>query len=114
LDELERNIDLRKDQGFDAARHAVLTERGKNEMDGIRALGDDMKQEEEALLERRAGQSRQSFLLARASQVGGTVLSLGILGLAYGLVRRELTARARAEAGRAPAHPGPRARGEGS
>jgi signal transduction histidine kinase len=99
LDQLGQNIDLHKAKGLDADRQAALLDQSKDEMDGIRALGDDLKREEEDLLARRAGQSGQSFVLAQAAQVGGAALSLGLLGLAYGLVRRELTARARAEAG---------------
>ncbi len=104
LEQLGRTIKLGQDQHFDADQHAALIENSKNAMDTIRALGEDMIQEEEEALARRAEQSRHSFLIAQAAQVGGTALTLGILGLAYGLVRRELTARARAETELRQAH----------
>jgi signal transduction histidine kinase len=99
LGHLDRNIVLRRDKGFEAVRQSVLTERSKEEMDAIRSLCDDMIGEKEEVLARRAAESRQSFLIARAAQAGGALLSLGILGLAYTLVRRELAARGKAEAG---------------
>lgn len=53
FDELKETIDLRRDKGFEAALLVVQTDKGKNIMDGIRALIADMSAKAEAALEQR-------------------------------------------------------------
>ncbi|MBL4693811.1 CHASE3 domain-containing protein [Candidatus Gracilibacteria bacterium] len=54
LAELEETIQLRRDEGFEAAQALVLTDAGKKDADAIRAILDDMVAEEQVLLEERA------------------------------------------------------------
>ena len=54
LAELEDTIDLRRNEGFEAAQTVVLTDAGKNSADNIRRIIDDMVAEEQELLVVRA------------------------------------------------------------
>lgn len=76
LSELAQTIALRQNTGFEAAQQMVLTNQGKQEMDTIRAVVDQMIQTERGLL---AGRSRQA---ARAYQIAVfTSLLSGLLAL---------------------------------
>ena len=66
--ELQETIDLRRDEGFDAALAVVLTDKGKAVMDNIRKLIGEMSGEEAALLivrdeEAQATSSRAIFTI---------------------------------------------------
>lgn len=50
---LKEVMDIRKDQGFESAQKAMLTDKGKKLMDGIRNLIAEMKSEEDSLLTKR-------------------------------------------------------------
>ena len=66
--ELNQTIELRRQQGFEAAKKVVLTDRGKQMMDNIRAVLTDMETEERSLL-----QSRSQTAAAAARQTTDTV-----------------------------------------
>jgi signal transduction histidine kinase len=97
LTELGETIRTRE-TSFDAARAVIMEDRGKAAMDEIRGLVGDIQREETALLAEREESSRHSFVFSLVSGIGVVVLSLGVTALAYILVRRELTARQRADA----------------
>ena len=90
---LDRVLVLRRDQGFDAALAAVLSERGRLDMEAIRGTIGTMREAEEQLLRLRDRQSAASATLTRWSLPAGTVVSVALLGLAYSFVLRESALR---------------------
>jgi methyl-accepting chemotaxis protein len=60
LAELRETIDLRRNQGLDAAVKVVLTNAGKIHMDQIRAIIGEADHEEQELLKRRSEEARSS------------------------------------------------------
>jgi methyl-accepting chemotaxis protein len=60
FDELKETIELRRNKGFDAARQVVLGGKGKQNMDGIRAVIRDMENQEQELLKRREEEAQNS------------------------------------------------------
>jgi methyl-accepting chemotaxis protein len=74
--ELQRIIDLRRSKGFASASEAVLTNRGKNEMDAIRRQWAEMRNGENGLLARRSALERR---LARRTEL--TIAVGGMLAL---------------------------------
>ena len=102
LTELSETIAVRRSEGFDAASRVVLTDRGKRGMDELRAVLDRMGGREEALLDLRLAESRQSARTARWSALGSTAFALAAVGfiwLGYGrsTIEREMSAKAIAE-----------------
>ena len=84
LAELQQTIDLRRDQGFDAARRVVLTDKGKLAMDQIRALVREMDDAEQALLQQRTQEAQataQNTLLTISLGMLGAALLAGAIGL---------------------------------
>lgn len=81
--ELKETIDVRRDpqKGFEAAKAVVLTDKGKKTMDDIRKVTGQMEDEENALLERRAQESKQSVDQTHSTIVFGTASTLLILAL---------------------------------
>lgn len=94
---LNQTIALRRQKGFAAAQQIVLSERGKQEMDEIRALVAQMKNEERQLLQQRSQDAKTSAqqLILSFSIASGT--SLALLGLVYYLVKRDIEKRSEAE-----------------
>ena len=80
LAELQQTIDLRRTQGFAAARQVVLTDRGKAVMDQIRTLTQAMGDEESGLLGK-----RRSATAGAKSQTEHTIM-IGFALLLAGLV----------------------------
>ncbi len=97
FNELNQTIALRRQKGFAAAQQIVLSERGKQEMDEIRALVAQMKNEELQLLQHRSQDAKTSAqqLILTFSIASGT--SLALLGLVYYLVKRDIEKRSEAE-----------------
>ncbi len=93
LAELEQTVQLRRDQGFEAARQVVLTHRGQAEMDALRALVRDMAGSERTLLREREQQTRRSYQFAVATGVLTALLGLALVGLVVAVLRRYLDAR---------------------
>jgi PAS domain S-box-containing protein len=93
LAELQRTIDLRKNEGLTAANRVVLEGSGKHWMDQIRAVVTEMTKEEEELLKLRTQKTNESVAKSVRTIVTGTLLSISLLVLCFGLLHRELSER---------------------
>jgi signal transduction histidine kinase len=95
--ELDQTIDLRRDKGFEAAQQVVLTDHGKQVMDKIRTIIQELEQEEakerEQLLQKvQTNDQKDTFI-----STTGIVLSFVLLYFVYYTLKRELMARRQAE-----------------
>jgi len=79
-----------KDRGFDAALQEIRTDRGKNAMDDIRKTIDEMKSEENALLQIRSAEAQASARIATHSILFGTLGALLVLGFATFVITRNI------------------------
>jgi len=98
LDSSKAEIALRTNEGFEGVRHLIFASRVKNEIDEIRLLIEEMENEENKALTRRAEESQASthdtiLLLALA-----TLLQSVLLGSVYYLIRHDITQRKRVAA----------------
>ncbi|AEE45184.1 methyl-accepting chemotaxis protein [Cellulomonas fimi] len=100
--EMQETIDVRDSQGFEAARAIVVSDEGKAVMDQIRGVLEDVRADEQALLEQRAQESAAAAGATKAVVVGGSALAVVVVvALATFLTRSitrpigELTARLR-------------------
>lgn len=91
------NVDLRRNAGFEAARHAVAAGEGKALMDRIRAQIFQMDSEEHALLEQRSAATHREARNMKALIVGGAGFSFILLIMVLAVVLRENRLRQRAE-----------------
>jgi methyl-accepting chemotaxis protein len=83
LAELKQTVDLRRNEGVEAATKVVVTDRGKIFMDQIRALVGDADQEEQGLLKRRSEEARASSDMTMTIIVWGGLagtLAVGAIG----------------------------------
>lgn len=94
LGSLQKNIDLRRYQGFEAARVAMGT--GIRQMNQIRSIISEMKQEEEDLLKRRRAAFEASTARTTFTFSCLIVLEFLLLGLVYYSFRRDMVERKRA------------------
>ena len=104
LGELKQTIDLRSSQGPAAALALVQSDRGKEEMDAIRAQILSMEQEETDLREKRLVEMADAYRTAIVSGVLASLLGIGLTALVGFLIYRAATARRRQDwlqAGRA-------------
>ena len=97
LAELQRTIDLRRKEGFAAANEVVLEGSGKGLMDQIRTLAAEMANEETDLLRLRTQKADESMARSARAIAASTLVSISLLVLCFGLLRRELTERKRAQ-----------------
>jgi two-component system, NarL family, sensor histidine kinase EvgS len=97
LAELQGTIDLRKNEGLAAANRVVLKGSGKQWMEQIRAVVADMKSEEEDLLKLRTQKANESVARSVRTILTGTLLSISLLVLCFGLLQRELSERKKAQ-----------------
>jgi len=97
LDSLQRNIDLRKQKGFEAAQQRVATGIGTKQMNQVRTIISEMKQEEQDLLKHRARDFRASTRKTSLTFSCVIFLEFLLLGLVYYLLHRDITERRRAE-----------------
>jgi len=88
LAELEETIALRRDQGFDAARAVVLTDRGKQAMDEFRANLAAMNREETRLKELRLAEMEDAHQVAVTSGIVTAVLGVALTTAVMLLIRR--------------------------
>src|SRR6266849_4746776 len=93
LAELQMTIDLRKSEGFAAANRAVLEGSGKQWMDQIRAIIAEMANEEKDLLRIRTQEANESVAKSVRTILTGTLVSISLLILCFGLLLRELSER---------------------
>src|SRR5712692_5617890 len=97
LAELQRTIDLRKNEGLGAANRVVLEGSGKQSMDQIRAIIAEMAKEEKDLLRVRTQEADESVKRTSRTILVGTLVSISLLVLCFGLLNRELSERKRAQ-----------------
>ncbi len=93
----QRQIDVLDREGFEAARRLVLTNRGKDLMDQIRVVILEMELEENDLLARREELTDSDTVMALGIMVVGSLLSLGIVGLALVMINRDIVLHNRDE-----------------
>ena len=88
LAELAETIQLRTDEGFEAARTVVLTDAGKESADNIRVILDEMDAEERGLLVVRSDASASSGSLVKTViLIGGLVALAAAVAIAFVLSR---------------------------
>ncbi|MEH2425000.1 MAG: response regulator [Nostoc sp.] len=87
LAELKETIDLRQNQGFEAAQKVVLTDRGKQLMTEIRKVIQAMKTEENKLLKQRSDQAQA----ASKKTIASIVYSIPLFSLILALIGFVLT-----------------------
>src|ERR1700739_1735656 len=97
LAELQRTIDLRKHEGRAAAERVVLKGSGKQWLDQIRTVAAQMTKEEEDLLKLRTERINDSVARSVRTTLAGPLLSISLLVLCFGLLRRELSERKKAQ-----------------
>ncbi len=95
LAELAQTIDLRRTKGFDAALAIVTTDRGKAEMDAIRAQLALMDREEADLREKRLAEMDASYKTTLVSGILSCLLGLVLTVIVGFLIRRAALARQR-------------------
>src|ERR1700730_6446373 len=99
LAELQRTIDLRKQDGLAAANAVVLKGEGKRWMDQIRSLLGEMQNEEDRLRALRAVEMTGALNRSSRIVVAGNLLSASILVAVFALLFRALSQRKRAQEG---------------
>ena len=97
LDSLQQNIDLRKQKGFEAAQQRVATGIGTRQMNQVRTIISEMKQEEEDLLKRRARDFQASTRKTTLTFLCVIFLVFLLLGLVYYVLRGDIAQRRRTE-----------------
>jgi CheY-like chemotaxis protein/signal transduction histidine kinase/CHASE3 domain sensor protein len=95
LGELKQTIDLRRSQGLDAALAVVNSDRGKAEMDAIRAQLAIMGQEEARLRSARLAEMDNAYTTALTSGVLSGILGILLTATIDVLMRRATLARRR-------------------
>ena len=97
LAELRQTVDLRRSSGAAAALEVVTTDRGKVEMDAIRAQIDAMRQSELQLRQTRVDERERAYTMALASGVLSGLLGAGLTVVVFLLIRRSARIRAHQE-----------------
>jgi BASS family bile acid:Na+ symporter len=92
LGALDAVVALRRDEGFEVARQAVLKDREKEGMAELRQALDEMEEHEEARLEQRTAESD-----TRVSRALATVVLLGCVLLIHSFLRRLESVRKRSQ-----------------
>ena len=95
LDELKQTIEVRRQQGLDAALAAVASDQGKAEMDAIRAHIDTMIGEERALRLRRFAEMDVSYQTALSSAFLSALVGFLLTAIIGFIVRKGTMARQR-------------------
>lgn len=91
LEVLNQTINLRKNNGFDAALKVVLTNKGKTLMDQIRLVVDEIENTERGLLEIRNSSMHTNVLLTKSVIIYGSLLSLIFIVLIGVLIVRNIS-----------------------
>jgi len=91
LDELKDTIAIRKGKGFDAALQEVRTERGKKAQDAIRAVVQEMKAEEQELLNQRDADAQRQAQATFTSILSGAGLAFLLLSAIAFFTSRSIT-----------------------
>jgi PAS domain S-box-containing protein len=98
LGELERSVTVRREQGFEAAQRMVIASRGRDRLEEIRQWVGEIQEEERRLRQQRMAAKADDTRNAIQTGSLGVLLGFAMLGLVYGLLRREIAERKRAEA----------------
>lgn len=88
LQELKQTIDLRTNQGFEAARKVVLTDQGKHVMDSIRLKLGDIDDAERSLLAVRTKEAATAADTTKNAIVIGNVIAVLLSGICIFFVVR--------------------------
>src|SRR4030095_6688051 len=94
---IAKNIDLRRNAGFEAAREFVLTDKGKQTIDDIRQLIAEMELDENESLQQRSEAVAVSLQNTLITIVAGAGLSFLLLLISFYTVKREVGERRHAE-----------------
>ena len=97
FDELRQAIAAHHSGGFDAARYSVSTNHGRELMGEMLELVGTMQADEEAALAKRSDESQRSARVTMITDLVGSLLGIGMVGVATLLFRRELAQRQRAQ-----------------
>jgi CheY-like chemotaxis protein len=95
MEELERTVELRRNGQPEAALAVVLTDHGKDVMDRIRTLNDEMQNDERRLVAQKSVEWRKAATFSFAITSGGSMVLLLLIGLAAALASKEFRARQR-------------------
>jgi methyl-accepting chemotaxis protein len=88
--ETQETIDLRRTKGFAAAEQLVVTDRGKNDMDSVRKLVGEMKEQETGLLAGRSAEEKQRAHRTEITIIAGNLCAFVLLSLAGVLLTRNI------------------------
>ena len=88
LDEMQASFELAKSEGFEAARTRIAEGRGRGRMGELRAVIDEMQQEEHKLLDLREQTNQSRFASALRTAVLSTLVGLAALAGVWYLVGR--------------------------
>ncbi len=97
IDHSRSSVELRRTDGFEAARKKMAGSEGRLAMEGIREVIARMQVEEAALLAARSAAVRRDARSARLLTVVGTGVSFLVLGVVFGFLVRENRLRRRSE-----------------
>ncbi|WP_205678713.1 response regulator [Aquisphaera insulae] len=97
LAEMAETIEVRRSQGFEAARKIVVTDRGKEAMDAVRTQVGRMQEDERARRQQRIAEMESAYKVAIASGVLTGLLGTALSGFIAHLVRRRAIERKRQE-----------------
>lgn len=93
LNEFQKTIDLRQNQGFDAALQVIRTNQGNNIMNNIRNIIHDMENEEKKRLQQQLKVAKYSAEKTTFTLAIAICLSCFILAVIYYLIYREIIQR---------------------
>lgn len=92
---MQEGIDLNRAKGFEAAREWVLTGKGKAQMDHIRVVVAEMREEELTLLKDRTAEADAYTATTRMTIISGTIAAVTIAALAGFFITRDISRRVR-------------------
>ena len=95
MQEVDETVDLRRKGDAAGALAIVLTDRGKNIMDQIRLLSDEMQNTERQLIAERSASWRRAASFSFAVISGGSLLLLVLIAVAAAMASREFRGRQR-------------------
>jgi CheY-like chemotaxis protein len=95
MQELTETVDLRHAGQTDAAMEIVLSDRGKDTMDRIRTVSEEMQNEERQLVADKALAWRKAATFSFAVTSGGSLVLLFLIGLAATMASRDFRGRQR-------------------
>ena len=90
LDILKNVISMRKEKGMEAAQQVVVSGEGKQEMDDIRKIIEEMSNEENTLLQKRNDEAQASTQALKGTIIWGTVGAFVLLALAGFVITRNI------------------------